>query len=319
GRNRLPHRHSTRTPNNHPCRVRDHSPSPRLRKGRSGRQKAPTLLHPHRRSRRHRAQGIRPRNPGHRQTLFKCPPPGRRGYNQSSGAPAGTAYVIHISGTGIPLDFAYPSTLGKLQGRQEGVRCHWRCDGDHELPGRGHIHRDVDRVVVKGNGENVKMATACPPVIYGHGGRGAERGTLGGFRYCLWGANARWCAHVDNLTRLYLVPVEAVWCGGGRVVCGVEGYYFTNVINKPHSIRGELSKSLAAGAKIKVLLETESVVSIPTADPASVCPYGPLLRGPSCAAKHPERESAPGGRPLRAPWRRARMRISSERQKPWGS
>ncbi|RPA95566.1 NAD(P)-binding protein [Choiromyces venosus 120613-1] len=219
---------------------------------------------------------------------------------------AGTAYIIHTSGTGLLSDAADPSTLGKLHGK-----VYDDIEDVAEItsfPDEGHLHRDVDRVVIAGNGEHVKTAIVCPPVIYGHGsGVGNTRSiqvpalvseTLKrkeAFKVSD-GANIWGCVHVQDLARFYMVLVEeALKSGGGRAVWGPEGYYF---VESGEIIWGELSKSLAAKLKAQGLLETENVASISTADAASLHPYGPLLWGSTSRSRASRARKSLGWKPV---------------------
>ena len=148
------------------------------------------------------------------------------------------SYLIHTSGTAILADINLASEFGKAA----SDKIYDDIDNVQEitsLPESGHLHRDVDSIVIGANSNTVRTAIVCPPTIYGPGsGSGnirsnqvpglvkssLERGQA--FQVAN-GATIWNNVHVQDLANLYLLLTEAAaQPGGGKATWGPEGYYF---------------------------------------------------------------------------------------------
>jgi len=84
----------------------------------------------------------------------------------------------------------------------------------------------------------IKTAIVCPPTIFGTGrGQGNTRSIQipglakaflqKGHGFQVGAGEAYWCnVHVHDLSKLYLLLVEAAAAGGGSASWGDQGYYF---------------------------------------------------------------------------------------------
>lgn len=114
-------------------------------------------------------------------------------------------------------------------------------------------HRNVDKVFL-GAGESklVKRAIVCPPSIYGVGrGPGNKRSqqlynltriilTDGEGKRVVKGENKQTYVHIEDLSDLYILLIEAAAVGGGMATWGKSGYYFSSVGEQSWSNMKEL-------------------------------------------------------------------------------
>ncbi|PWW79851.1 NAD(P)-binding protein [Tuber magnatum] len=198
------------------------------------------------------------------------------------------SYLIHTSGAAILPDINRVSEFGKAA----SDKIYDDIDNVQEitsLPESGHIHRDVDSIVIGANSNTLKTAIVCPPTIYGPGsGSGNVRSnqvpeltkhTLKrGQAFQVTNGATIWNnVHVQDLANLYLLLTEAAAePGGGKATWGPEGYYFAE--NGEHSW-GEIAKKIAKKAKTKGYLKTDEVISLPTEEVIKHHPFGHILWG----------------------------------------
>lgn len=147
------------------------------------------------------------------------------------------SYLIHTSGSAILPDVTLASEFGKVSSEKvfDDIE---NVSEITSLPLEGHLHRDVDSIVIAGNSANLKTAIVCPPTIYGPGSGsgntrsnqvpGLVKSTLErGEAFQVTDGKAIWNnVHVDDLSNLYLLLTEDAAAGGKKATWGAEGYYF---------------------------------------------------------------------------------------------
>ncbi|KAI5851137.1 hypothetical protein DFP73DRAFT_490131 [Morchella snyderi] len=196
-------------------------------------------------------------------------------------------FLIHTSGTAI-----LPDVSKEEFGQQAGEKIYDDIESVKELtsfPIEGHLHRDVDTIILAANSDNVKTAIVCPPTIYGLGA-----GTAGNTRsaqvpeltknilkrgeaFHVTAGKSIWNnVHIDDLSQLYLLLTEDAAAGGKKATWGTEGYYFAE--NGEH-VWGELTKKIAEKAKVKGYLKTNDIVSLSVDDIKKIHPFGAVLWG----------------------------------------
>ena len=182
-------------------------------------------------------------------------------------------FYIHTSGTGILTaetfdKEAWGQELPKTYNDWEGVKDLWQLP-DHAL------HRKVDKIVQGGWSDKLKLAIVCPPTIYGPG-RGPDnsrsiqlpkaaesmlkhkKGWVIGKGKNIWHQ-----VHVQDLSDLYLLLVEAAVNGGSPATWNDQGYYFAE--HGGEFVWGDLLKAVAKDAHSKDFLSSADVESL-TAD-----------------------------------------------------
>ena len=149
-------------------------------------------------------------------------------------------FIIHTSGTGIlTWKTVETSSFGKLE---QKVYDDW--DGIDEvtsLPDSA-AHRNVDKIFLEaGQSKLVRTAIVCPQSIYGAGrGPGNKRSqqlynltriilTDGEGKRVGKGENRQTHVHIEDLSDLYVLLIEAAAVGGGEATWGRLGYYFSSV------------------------------------------------------------------------------------------
>ncbi|RMZ73607.1 nucleoside-diphosphate-sugar epimerase [Pyrenophora seminiperda CCB06] len=148
-------------------------------------------------------------------------------------------YLIHLSGTGLVSDWHTPTHLGLANPKiWSDVSC---LPEIKSLP-MSALHRNTEALLhawIEKHAGKINIAIVCPPDVYGQG-KGLGRTTsalvpvyvhevraLGAAFYVASGTNRRSWVHVDDLTRLYLLLVEAALAGGLEAThFGKNGYYF---------------------------------------------------------------------------------------------
>jgi hypothetical protein len=148
------------------------------------------------------------------------------------------SYLIHTSGAAILPDITRQDEFGKAATDKiyDDVE---DIEEITSLPETGHLHRNVDKIVIGGNSPTVRTAIVCPPTIYGRGtGTGNIRSNQvpGLVKQILNRAEAFQVTngktiwnnvHVADLADLYLLLTEeATKPDGGKATWGPEGYYF---------------------------------------------------------------------------------------------
>lgn len=148
-----------------------------------------------------------------------------------------TSYLIHTSGVAI-----LPNLNTEEFGKAATDKIYDDVRDVKEItsfPEEGHVHRNVDKIVLGGNSATVKTAIVCPPTIYGTGSgagnirsaqvpelikKSLERGQA----FQVTNGKTIWNnVHVDDLANLYLILTqEAAKPDGGKATWGSEGYYF---------------------------------------------------------------------------------------------
>ena len=134
----------------------------------------------------------------------------------------------------------------------------------------------------------LKTAIVCPPTIYGKG-RGPDnqrsqqlpdlvKYTLIKNHGMQIGAGKTFWTnvHVADLSKCYLLLVEAAVEGHAKATWGEEGYYFTE--NDEH-VWGNLSKLVASEAYKQGLITSDEVVSLSTDDAKRLMPRASVLWG----------------------------------------
>ncbi|CAZ79703.1 unnamed protein product [Tuber melanosporum] len=198
------------------------------------------------------------------------------------------SYLIHTSGSAILPDINLASEFGKAA----SDKIYDDIDNVQEitsLPESGHLHRDVDSIVIGANSNTIKTAIVCPPTIYGPGsGPGNIRSNQvpelikcslkRGQAFQVTNGATIWNnVHVQDLANLYLLLTEAAaQPDGGKATWGPEGYYFAE--NGEHTW-GELAKKIAKKAKAKGYLKTDEVISLPNEEIIKQHPFGHILWG----------------------------------------
>ena len=145
------------------------------------------------------------------------------------------------------------------------------------------FHRDIDKLVLAANAENVKTAILCPPVIYGVGrGPGNQRSkqvpllaeqTLKQGREIRVGKGlAEWdVVHMHDLSALFTLLVERAASSSEKQssddgeVWGLKGYFFTE---NGHVVWGEVAQRVADVASEKGLIDGGKDVMVWTHDQA---------------------------------------------------
>jgi nucleoside-diphosphate-sugar epimerase len=148
-------------------------------------------------------------------------------------------YLIHLSGTGLVSDWHNTTYLGlpnpKIWSDVTSL------PEIKSLP-MGELHRNTETLLhgwIEEHAGKINIAIICPPDVYGLG-KGLGRTTsalvpvyvhearaLGAAFYVAEGTNMRSWVHVDDLTRLYLLLVEAALAGEAEEThFGKNGYYF---------------------------------------------------------------------------------------------
>lgn len=156
-------------------------------------------------------------------------------------------FLFDLSGTGIIADWGNPTYIGRLNPKV------WSDIHDiEEITSRpdGELHRYTDRFLqesARAHGEKLKIATMCPPNIYGQGsGPGRTQSVyiasfydeikkIGAPCYCGAGLNTRSCVHVDDLVQLYGKLVEAAVAGGRSAYWGVEVHTPALLVSVPNA------------------------------------------------------------------------------------
>ncbi|MCJ1473973.1 hypothetical protein MMC13_002629 [Lambiella insularis] len=192
-------------------------------------------------------------------------------------------YLIHTSGTGILMfKDLETKTFGEASSK---VYDDWEGVGEVTSLPDFAPHRNVEKLVLAGGTEHaqrVKTAIVCPPTIYGNG-RGPDNQRSqqlpGLAKYTLiekhgiqiGAGKTYWTnVHVVDLSKCYLLLVEAAVAGGGSATWGEKGYYF---VESNEHVWGHISKLVAKEAFKQGLLSSDEVVSL-TPENAN------LLKGP---------------------------------------
>jgi nucleoside-diphosphate-sugar epimerase len=197
------------------------------------------------------------------------------------------SYLIHTSGSAILVDITRTDEFGKFAA--EKIYDDIKDVGEiTSLPLTGHLHRDVDIVILGANSSTLKTAIVCPPTIYGRGsGSGNNRSnqvpgltqqTLKrGEAFQVAEGKSVWNnVHINDLANHYLLLVEDAATGGKNATWGTKGYYFSE--NGEHAW-GELAAKIAAKAKAKGYLKTDNVASLSNEEIAKINPFGAILWG----------------------------------------
>ncbi|MCJ1400062.1 hypothetical protein MMC11_003265 [Xylographa trunciseda] len=198
-------------------------------------------------------------------------------------------YLIHTSGTGILLfkdleSGIYGEASPEIYDDWDGIK------KVTSLPDNAP-HRVVDKIILAGGKENpalLKTAIVCPPTIYGKG-RGPDnqrsqqlpdlaKYTLIEKHGIQIGAGKTFWTnvHVVDLSKCYLLLVEAAVEGRVRATWGEEGYYFTE--NNEH-VWGNLSKLVASEAHKQGFIASDEVVSLSTEEAKRLLPRAPAIWG----------------------------------------
>ena len=149
-------------------------------------------------------------------------------------------------------------------------------------------YRNVERIVIDGEGSKVKTAVVCPPTIYGVGrGPGNQRSdqvpemtrcTLERKQAFHVGAGensgSNICIH--DLSNLYVKLVEAAAEGGGSATWNKSGYYFAE--NGEHAW-GQVSKAIAKSALEQGLLSSDEVATVHDHEADKMMKRGAVLWG----------------------------------------
>ncbi|KAH8153416.1 uncharacterized protein LAJ45_02228 [Morchella importuna] len=196
-------------------------------------------------------------------------------------------FLIHTSGSAILPDIS----KGEF-GQQVDEKIYDDIESIKEItsfPIEGHVHRDVDTIILGANSDNVKTAIVCPPTIYGVGAGtagntrsnqvpGLTKFTLQrGETFQVNAGKSYWNnVHIDDLSQLYLLLTEDAAAGGKKATWGTEGYYFAE--NGEH-VWGELAKKIAEKAKVKGYLRTNDVASLNDDEIKKIHPFGCVIWG----------------------------------------
>lgn len=177
-------------------------------------------------------------------------------------------YLIHTSGARL-LSFKdiETKTFGEASSK---VYDDWDGVGEVISLPDSAPHRDVENIVLAGGTAGLKTAIVCPPTIYGRG-RGPDNQRSDQLpelaRYTLiekhgiqiGAGNSYWTnVHITDLSKCYLLLVEAAVTGGGSATWGEKGYYFTE--NNEH-VWGHISKLVAEEAHKQGLIPSDEVIS----------------------------------------------------------
>ena len=180
--------------------------------------------------------------------------------------------MIHTSGTGILLfkDIErgiYGEASPEIYDDWDGIKTVTSLQDNAP-------HRVVDKIVLAAGRENpalLKTAIVCPPTIYGKGRgpnnqRSQQLPDLAKYTLIekhglqIGAGKTFWTnVHVADLSKCYLLLVEAAVEGRGRATWGDEGYYFTE--NNEH-VWGNLSKVVASEAYKQGFIQSDEVVSL---------------------------------------------------------
>lgn len=201
-------------------------------------------------------------------------------------------FLIHTSGAAILPDISDASSFGKAPTASEHFSDVADVGRITSLPLAGHLHRDVDSVVL-GAPSNVRTAIVCPPTIYGSGSSLQPRSNQvpelikhtisSGRAFKVVAGESVWNnVHVDDLSALYLLLTEAAARGGDGADWDADGYYFSE--NGQH-VWGELAKDIAARAKKLGLIAGNEVASLSPDDTKNHHPFGPVLWGTNSIGK----------------------------------
>lgn len=160
-------------------------------------------------------------------------------------------YLIHLSGTGIVSDWAYPDSLGRLSPKV------WSDDNPKDLeeictlPDTA-LHRNTEKILhstIREHADKLHVAIMCPPDIFGRGKGLAktqsalipmfvnESRKLGNPFFYSEGTNTRSWVHIDDLMRVYLRVVEAAASDDvetAKLYFGENGYHFAATQEHSH-------------------------------------------------------------------------------------
>lgn len=193
------------------------------------------------------------------------------------------------------------------------------------FPEKGHLHRDVDRIILDGVSRGIKAAIVCPPCIYGRGtGPGktlsaqipwlAEAVLKLKHGFVVGEGAAEWsCVHVLDLAEVYVKLVEAAARGGEGAEWfegegegkeeGSGGYYFAE--NGRFRWR-EVTDKILDVARKKGLLNDEQagkVVNMSAQEVAEKAhPFGGVLWGTNSLCSADRARRALGWEPKEVGW-----------------
>ncbi|KAL9098814.1 MAG: hypothetical protein Q9163_005592 [Psora crenata] len=194
--------------------------------------------------------------------------------------------LIHTSGTGLLI---YKDMERKTLG-EASAEIYDDWDGIGAVTSVPDLapHRVVDKIILNAEGPNLKTAIVCPPTIYGVGrGPGNQRGhqlyelvrcTLQRKQGLQIGAGKSFWpnVHVYDMSKLYLLLLEAALAGGGKATWGREGYYFAE--NGEH-VWGQVSKAVASAAHKQGFIASDEVVTVSPQEADELTPFGSLVWG----------------------------------------
>ncbi|KAI5783593.1 hypothetical protein EDC01DRAFT_212288 [Geopyxis carbonaria] len=202
-------------------------------------------------------------------------------------------HLIHTSGTGILPDLQHPENLGEAIPDSERYSdiadLHTLTSWDPA----GHIHRDVDTVVLAAPA-SVNTAIVCPPMIYGAGtGSGNTKSMQvpwliaailrAGHGFKVGRGLNRWnSVHVRDLAKVYLALTEAAVAGGAGADWNADGYYFAE---NGEFCWGELAQEITKRAAARGLVESDGCVGLTVQELKKHHDFGGLLWGSNSIGK----------------------------------
>ncbi|KAH0424831.1 hypothetical protein CcaCcLH18_11329 [Colletotrichum camelliae] len=216
-----------------------------------------------------------------------------------------TGYAIHLSGAD---NICYPDLNAGTYGKEGDCVFTDLSDLKEILqPSNKAPHREVDSAILEAAKQGRKTAIICPPTIYGPGrGPGNRRSiqipelishTLQRRRpFTVRGGDNIWSSvHVQDLSRLFLLLVEAAAAGGGTADWGVKGFYFAE--NGDFSWRA-VAESIAKVAHARGLLRTTDLETLGIEEADAVWDYASFFWGTNSRSRAARARDVLGWEPV---------------------
>lgn len=219
-------------------------------------------------------------------------------------------FLIHTSGSAILPDVSKPELFGTPVTEEESYNDVTDIEKITTWPIDGHLHRDVDVVVIQGTPEHVKTAVVCPCTIYGQGTGPVNRQSLQVPQLTLEtlkrgkgftvnrGKNTWNQVHVRDLADLYLKLTEAAAKGGEGADWNEQGYYFAE---NGEFLWGDIAALIAKKAKARGLIKTDELDHLSHEEVIKFKPFGAIAWGTNSKGTAQRARERLGWKPTREP------------------